>query len=335
MKSFKLLPIPCLIILLVIQFTSCIEEEPEESVVAFQVSEYKLNTDNLYDVEVNIGINPPAPGASNLTVLVSSTGGEAGVAFTTDPVTDDAEIIIPVKPGDSVVSFTVTPVYDGISDNDVEIEFELFGLEEGFTTDGISGVFSAIHIESRKISERTIYFEEPFENCATDGSQEFPEDWTEVEVLQNSLNTAHWVCSSYPAPCLVINAFDEAGTEGDGSEIWLISPTIDIGNAVEPILNFLVDRRFDTDGFQEYDLKISTDYNGSNFEEATWTVFTPGVSAIEANDIEEDNLDSTGDLDLSEYAGENITIAWVYYAEGSKLTATILRVGNVLVAERE
>lgn len=335
MNSYKLIPISVLIILLGIHFTACNEEEPEDSVVAFQVSEYTLNTDSLYDIEVSIGIHPPAPVATTFTVLVSSTGGDAGDAFTTNPATNDGEISIPVEPEDSLVSFTVTPVNEGISEDDVEIEFELFGLQEGFTTDGIIGVFSAILIESKKIPERTIYFEEPFANCASDGSQEFPGNWTEVEVLQNSLNTAHWVCSSFPGPCLVINAFDDAGTEGDGSEIWLISPSINLGDAVEPVLNFSADRRFDTDGFQEYDLKISTDYNGSNFEDATWTVFSPGVAAIEANDPEEDNLDPTGDLDLSEYAGESITIAWVYYAEGSRLTATILRIGNVLVAEAE
>lgn len=335
MRRFRQSALILFSIFLGIHLTGCKEEETLDSVVAFKTSEINLTTDSLYDVEVMISIDPPAPAASTLKVLVTATGGEAGTAFTTSPAISDGEIILPVEAGDSLVFFTVVPIDEGITDNDVELEFELFGFEDGFVTDGISGVFSTLLIESKKVPERTIYFEEPFDNCAPDGSQEFPGSWTEVEVLQNSLNTAHWVCSTFPDPCLAINPFDEAGSEGDGSEIWLVSPQIDLGDAVQPVLNFLVDRRFDTESFQEYDLKISTDYNGSNFEAATWTTFDAGVAAIEANDPEEDNLDSTGDLDLSSYAGESITIAWIYYAEGSNLTATILRVSNVLVAEPE
>lgn len=335
MKSLRKLSIILFAIVIGVQIRGCKDETTVDSVVAFQNSEYTLDTDSLYDVEVIITIDPPAPVSSNLSVLVSSTGGAPGTAFTTTPAITDGEVSLPVEEGASSISFTLTPIDEGITENDVEIDFEIIGLKEGFTTDGISGVFSTMLIESKKVMERIIYFEEPFGNCASDGSQEFPEDWTEVEVLQNSLNTAHWVCSAFPDPCLVINPFDDAGSEGDGSEIWLVSPQIDLGDAVQPVLNFAVDRRFETENFQEYDLKISTDYNGSNFEEATWTVFAPGVAAIEANDPEEDNLDLVGDLDISEYAGENISIAWIYYAEGSKLTATILRVADVLVAEPE
>ena len=335
MRTFRFLPVAFFAVIFVTLLIGCKEEAPSDSVVAFQNTEYTLDTDSLYDVEVIITIDPPAPTASNLTVLVTATGGEPETAFTTSPALSDGEIILPVDKGDSMIFFTVTPVLEGITENDVEIEFEIFGLEDGFVTDGISGVFSTILIESKIVQERTIYFEEPFTNCSPEGSQEFPVDWTEVEVQQNSLNTAHWVCGAFPDPCLVINPFDDAGAEGDGAEIWLVSPQIDLGKAVQPVLNFLVDRRFDTESFQEYDLKISTNYNGSNFEQATWTVFSPAVAAMEANNPEEDNLDPTGDLDLSQYAGETVTIAWIYYAEGSKLTATILRVADILVAEAE
>lgn len=335
MRSLRLLPLLLFVILLGTQLSGCKEKDPVDSVVAFQASDYSLDTDSLYDVEVVITIDPPAPVSSNLSVLVTSTGGAPGTAFTTTPALTDGEVMLPVEEGESKVSFTVTPIDEGITENDVKIEFEILGLEEGFVTDGISGVFSSLLIESKKVKERIIYFAEPLSNCASGGSQEFPADWTEVEVLQNSLNTAHWTCSTFPDPCLTINPFDDAGAEGDGAEIWLVSPQIDLSNAVQPILNFAVDRRFDTEDFQEYDLKISSDYDGSNFEQATWSVFSPGVAAMEANNPEEDGFESTGDLDLSAYTGETITLAWIYYAEGSKLTATILRVADILVAEPE
>jgi hypothetical protein len=255
-------------------------------------------------INVKIRIDPPAPVSSSIAVMISSTGGDPEIAYTTTPVITDGEIILPVEAEDSVVSFKVISISEGISENDVEIEFELFGLGEGITTDGISGVFSSIPIESKIIPGRTIFFEEPFGNCTSDGSQEFPENWTEVEVSQNALNTTHWSCSAYHGPCLVISAFDDAGTEGDGAEIWLVSPQIDLGGANQPVLNFLVDRRFDTESFQEYDLKISTNYDGSNFEEATWTRFSPAVVAMEANDPEEDNLDPTGNsVTITLYTG--------------------------------
>jgi hypothetical protein len=335
MKSIRFLThLFFLILIITIMLSSC-KEETVDSVVAFQTSDYSLDTDSLYDIEIIISIDPPAPVSSNFTILFVTTGGNPGTAFTTIPAITDGKVILPVKAGDSFVSFTVTPVEEGITEDDVEIEFEIFGLEDGFITDGINGVFSNMLIESKKVTERIVYFEDIFGNCALDGNQEFPEEWTEVEVLQNSLNTAHWLCSTYPEPCLSINPFNDGGAEGDGSEIWLISPQINLSEAVQPILNFMVDRRFDTESFQEYDLKISTDYNGSNFEQASWTVFSQAVSAMEANDPGEDDFTSTGDLDISAYSGQTISISWIYYAEGSKLTATILRLANVLVAEQE
>jgi hypothetical protein len=112
----------------------------------------------------------------------------------------------------------------------------------------------------------------------------------------------------------------------------MVSPKIGLVEATNPVLSFKVDRRFDTD-IQEYDLMIATDYDGTNFDEANWEVFPAAVEAMESNDPGADGFSETGELDISEYAGEAISIGFVYYASGSKLTATALKIGQVEVKE--
>ena len=79
---------------------------------------------------------------------------------------------------------------------------------------------------------------------------------------------------------------------------------------------------------------ISTDYTGLNFQDATWTRHQPGYDAMTANNPGADDFTNTGSLDLSQYAGEVISVGFIYRAGApGSFDATILRVGNFMAED--
>ena len=96
-------------------------------------------------------------------------------------------------------------------------------------------------------------------------------------------------------------------------------------------MTFRTDRRFDTQNFREYEVRISNNYTGENFSNADWKLFEQAIDAIEDNDPDIDDYSETDALDLSSYTGDTITVAWIYLSEGSGLTSSILRIDNVSI----
>ena len=333
MKKVKFITIAVLILGLGIGMTSCNDDESSpDSVVTFAEESITISTDDLSDVTVTLNLDPAAPQSSTIKVGVTASGGEPGTAFTTSPSMSNGVIEVPVQEGATTASFTVTPLEEGISYDNVEINFEVIEVGSGLKIEGTTGIYSTLLIENKKSTGRPLPFSEPFEECEEGGSGELPEGWEEIVALQNQQNTAHWGCVSYPDVGVGINAFSDEGGEGDSSQVWLVSPRVGLVDASNPVLSFRADRRFDTD-IQEYDVFISTDYTGSNFEDATWEVFQPAVDSIAANDPGGDGFTNTGELDLSAYSEEVISVAFIYYASGSKFTATSLKISDVEIKE--
>jgi hypothetical protein len=134
-----------------------------------------------------------------------------------------------------------------------------------------------------------------------------------------------------------VNCFVPGSEDQTASEVWMVSPKLNLIDATSPKLSFDVDRRFPGTGeFPEdlYDIMIATDYTGLNFDDANWERFEAGFNAMTANDPGADDMGNTGDLDLSAYAGEVISVGFVYRAGGpGTFDATILRIGNFSATE--
>ena len=336
MKHLKVLSLLLLGFVVLTFSSSCDDEEEPDGIVNFDNAAIDRITDDLSPITVNFTIDPPAPKDTEFSVSIS--GAEAGTVFSTTPAISGDVVTISVASGATSASFTVTPIEEGIGFEDVVLQLELTSPGDGLTT-GIT-TKSQINIVNAKDTGEPLPFMEEFDSCAEGGSKEVPpEGWTQEVVQQNAEGSAVWKCiaEGRDQQGVEANAFVPGSEDLTNSEVWLISPRLDLIDASSPKLNFNVDRRFDpTDSFTEdhYDIRISTDYNGLNFETATWERFQAGYDAMTDNDPGADGATNTGDLDLSAYNGQVISIAYIYRAGGpGTFDATILRIGKVSVSE--
>ncbi len=311
---------------------SCSDDDDDTiSTVNFEEGIYNLTTNDLSPFEVTLAITPAARTDSEITIEFS--GADPGVVFNTDPAISGNTLVVPVPSGANFVSFTFTPIEAGIQGN-VVIDLDLVSAGEGLTT-GIN-IESIITVVDVGVN---LPLTEEFEGCQEDPQQPIPDGWTEAVIEQNAEGSAVWQCVDegfFGFNAVVVNAFVPNSSDASPSEVWLITPRLNLTETTNPILNFDVDRRFPgTGNFPEdlYDILISTDFSVS-VEDATWTRFEPGFEAMTANDPGADGLTNTGDLDLSAFNGDVIAIAFVYRAGGpSTFDATILRIANVSVTD--
>jgi len=324
--QYRVFPLLMLLIL-----SGCETEPTGPGRVTFLQSERVLSTDRLTAVVFTLSIDPPATDSSEIFIEVAASGGRAGSAFETLPAVSNGSITLPVSPGDETVSFDVYPDEEGIGYNTLVVDFEISGTGEGLIADGLAGVFSSLIILNTKNPVRTLPFSEMFDACESEtGDGSLPVGWEEQVVIQNSRGTGRWECASgsFGLEC---NAYSVDGFNGDDCEVWLLSPPVSLTGETDPSLTFWTDRRFDTPGFREYEVRISTNYTGENFSSAEWMLFEPAVAAIDENDPGIDDYSMTDPLDLSAFAGDTITVAWIYFAEGSGFSSSILRIDDVKI----
>jgi hypothetical protein len=321
------------VIAILIFFSGCSKEnkDAEISRVAFKTTDQQISTDNLQPVNFLINITPPAPVTSTIIVDINSIGGQAGMSFSTIPQTAQGQIDVPVNAGDNQASIEIAPVEEGIGFDNVIVDLEIMNTGTGLSAEGLFGVYASLIILNNKEQVRELPFLESFDQCES-GNGGLPPGWKEEVVIQNSFGTGHWVCSK-GFRGLECNAFISKGFKNDSTEVWLLTPAVSLIDASNPVLRFDVDRRFETGDFQEYNVKISTDFNGNNFNTANWDVFPSAVSEIETNDPEIDNYESVDGLDLTAYKEKIITIAFIYYAKGSGTNSTIFRLDNVRIED--
>lgn len=324
------------LIFIVIQFfTTCCDEEPLNiGMVSFITPDQTIDTENLDSITFYLEINPSAPTNSYIIINFISRGGSPGVAYRTSPEIHGGHIKLPVNGGETGSFFKIIPIKEGIAFNNVSINMEIIETGEGLSSRGIIDAYTSLTIINKKMQERRLPFIENFDECErSDGGGGLPAGWEEIVIQQNSRGTGHWKCSTGFGG-IECNAYSSEGMDNDSCEIWLLTPRIDITSTIHPIMSLIVDRRFESINFQEYDVKVSTGFGESEFAETTWETYKPAVMAIEANDPESDNYETVNNLDLSSYIGNMITIAFIYYSKGSRESATILRLNQVLIEEK-
>lgn len=115
---------------------------------------------------------------------------------------------------------------------------------------------------------------------------------------------------------------------GDDSNIgWLITPSIDLTDAVNPKFSFTSASNFVDSADNKLEVFISTDYDGTNVLAATWTK----IDAVVADNTTNNYLYlPSGDIDMTAYIGKKINIAFKVTGNGNDM-AGLFQVDKVKV----
>jgi hypothetical protein len=108
-------------------------------------------------------------------------------------------------------------------------------------------------------------------------------------------------------------------------ETWMITPLVD-NTAGDKTLTFKASQAYWAhDNNEPLDVYISTDFDGTNFESATWSKLDP-ILPTSSNDNYE--WVESGNVSLSTYIG-NIAIAFRY--KGSNNQSTSIAIDDVVI----
>ena len=111
-------------------------------------------------------------------------------------------------------------------------------------------------------------------------------------------------------------------------EVWMVTNGVNLPSGTSPTLTFGTN-----DGFYNGDaltVKISTDFTG-NVNSATWTNLNATFSSGHTSGYG-DNFISSGDIDLSAYAGQVIYIGFQYLGSTNGVTSTY-QIDNISIIE--
>lgn len=169
-----------------------------------------------------------------------------------------------------------------------------------------------------------VYLSESFANLSQG-------DFTLQNVLLTGSLTYVWqTTGSYG---MKASAF--VGNTNNPSEAWLVSPIVDLTEAEKPILIFDQARKYGVDFIDECFVMVSVNYDG-DVTECDW-VHIPYNQDEEGNYIVPDGSNwtfmSSGDLDLSAFAGQRITIGFKYTS--SAAGSATWEVKNLVVKEKK
>ena len=129
-------------------------------------------------------------------------------------------------------------------------------------------------------------------------------------------------------------AFDNASMNGFGGstdEDWLISPKLDLSNAINPVFNFMYRDRFAGPNLQ---VVYSTNYSGSGDPNAaTWTVLGVLTDQSDNSSIPDYAFE---EYDLSSITSNCVHVAFLYAASGSGSgQAEDWRIDNICISAED
>jgi hypothetical protein len=140
-----------------------------------------------------------------------------------------------------------------------------------------------------------------------------------------------WRAKEYPAGSGELYAQGTSYKSQEENMCWLITPPIDLSAMTKPTLSFDTEKAYwSHDKDKPFEVLVSTDFDGTNVADATWT-------AINAKVAGKDDADNTwihsGDIDLSAYTG-TIYIAFRYYGDDTKGETTSYRIDNLKLSSK-
>ncbi|MFL9844079.1 choice-of-anchor J domain-containing protein [Flavobacterium rhizosphaerae] len=131
-------------------------------------------------------------------------------------------------------------------------------------------------------------------NMGADNTILVTEGWLNIA----QTGSAVWKIQKYSG-----NGYAEFSSFQSGNDVnvgWLISPAFELPENNSRILNFEVAQSYVTSADNTFEVFISTDFNGTNLDTATWTRLdadTPGTNAVYFEFMD------SGDISLANFSG--------------------------------
>jgi hypothetical protein len=144
--------------------------------------------------------------------------------------------------------------------------------------------------------------------------------WTNVLTAGNRLwQGKHYQNERYAQATGYNSGLDEMVT-------WLITPPV-INTAGDKKLSFLTAMAFWEHSGEPLAVMASTNYDGTNFQTATWTDLEANIANSGSGD---NNWVESGAVDLSSFVG-NVSVAFVYTGSGTESTS--IRIDDVVISD--
>ena len=142
------------------------------------------------------------------------------------------------------------------------------------------------------------------------------------------IDTTNWFISSFSGDDFV-KASNYSNSQNVPSNMWLISPGIDLSSASQPMLSFETIMKFQGSALI---LHVSTDYDGTSnpTQQGTWTDIT-SLATWDVDNTAWGNWTPSGDIDLSNYISSSTYIAYEYL--GSSNSGSTWEIDNIKITE--
>jgi hypothetical protein len=140
--------------------------------------------------------------------------------------------------------------------------------------------------------------------------------------LYNVSGNVSWTVSSYRDRqyAFISNYFQGVNT---ACESWLISPSINLANLNNPMLNFETAFKYTGNALEVY---VSNNYTSGNPSNANWIKLSPTLSSGNFAWV------NSGDISLANFKSDNFHVAFKY--TGTNVDGSSWEVDNVSVSER-
>mgnify|MGYP003329540103 FL=1 len=148
--------------------------------------------------------------------------------------------------------------------------------------------------------------------------------WT----TQIIIDTTNWFVDSFGGDDFV-KATNYSNGQNVPSNTWLISPSVDLSSASQPMLSFETIMKWPGSALV---LHISTDYDGTSnpTQQGTWTDIT-ALATWDVDNTTWGNWTPSGDVDLSAYISSSTYIAYEYL--GSANSGSTWEIDNIKINE--
>lgn len=154
---------------------------------------------------------------------------------------------------------------------------------------------------------KPVVFGEDFETNAVDNEVLVIDGWKNYAEVGNAV----WKWQTYQQ-----NSYAEFTTFNSGDALntgWLITPPIQLSETVDQTLLFQVSQSYVSSTANTLEVLISTDFDGTNVEAATWQALPAQIPGTTATYFE---FQSAGEIDLSSFDG-TVYVAWKVKGSGT------------------